>query len=183
MARNAEPDPVDRCMPTPSRIAAGLARRIPTSEVDDVCRRGHRSRPRLVRVSTVRPRPCTHRRRWCGPRGIRHLRAPREDHVGHCEGECAVGPRVRTEVEIGVARRAAAVRIHHHQFGTVLLAGPANQFPRVDRGRDGIHSPDHDHLRVRQVLRVRPRPTGDARRARTIAVHRSIARAGSHRAG
>jgi hypothetical protein len=43
-----------------------------------------------------------------------------EDLVCNRQGQSAIGAGVRAEVEIGVARRPAAIRIHHDQFGAVI---------------------------------------------------------------
>src|ERR671938_424847 len=50
-----------------------------------------------------------------------------DDHVPDGERQRTVGTGVRTQVQIGVARRPAAVRIDDHEGGAVLLAGPADQ--------------------------------------------------------
>ena len=78
------------------------------------------------------------------------------------QGQRPVRAGVRSQVDVGVLGRSTAVRIDDDQLGTGLLAGGADQLPRVDRRRDGVHSPHDDRLGIGQVLRIRPRPSGDA---------------------
>ena len=84
------------------------------------------------------------------------------DHMpdGQCQRSVRAG--VRSQVDVGVLGRPAAVRIDDDQLGTGPLACSADQLPRVDRRRDRVHAPHDDRLGIGQVLRIRPRPTRDA---------------------
>ena len=161
MARSAEPDPLDRCMPTPSRIAAG--RRSRTDERTRRCRRQRRpSRPLPVPASTARPLPGRRRHRSCAPRGSRASSSPsRRITWPTARARAPSVPGVRAQMEVGVARRCGCGRDRPRRAGhrCPCRARRISSHVWIDV-RDGIHPPDHDRLALGRSSGSGPRPAG-----------------------